>query len=89
PGAETVLGLLINTLPVRAGIEPGEQLVPWLTRLQERQTAAREHEHLPLTEVQAGSGVASGTALFDSVLIFENYPVDTAAWPDGLRLHTV
>ncbi|MFB6596637.1 amino acid adenylation domain-containing protein [Streptomyces diastaticus] len=89
PGAETVLGLLINTLPVRAGIEPGEQLVPWLTRLQERQTAAREHEHLPLTEVQAGSGVASGTALFDSVLIFENYPVDTAARPDGLRLHTV
>ncbi|UYM24359.1 condensation domain-containing protein [Streptomyces albus] len=40
PGAETVLGLLINTLPVRARIEPGEQLVPWLTRLQERQTAA-------------------------------------------------
>ncbi|MFC8924814.1 amino acid adenylation domain-containing protein [Streptomyces albidoflavus] len=89
PGAETVLGLLINTLPVRARIEPGERLVPWLTRLQERQTAAGEHEHLPLTQVRAGSGVASGTALFDSVLIFENYPVDTAARPDGLRLHTV
>ncbi|MFE7610155.1 amino acid adenylation domain-containing protein [Streptomyces celluloflavus] len=90
PGAETILGLLINTLPVRVAVDQGASLVPWLTRLQEQQSAAREHEHLPLTDVQAGSEVASGTGLFDSVLIFENYPVeDQEGRAHGLRLRDV
>ncbi|QHF94982.1 non-ribosomal peptide synthetase [Streptomyces sp. NHF165] len=90
PDAETILGLLINTLPVRVAVDEGARLMPWLTGLQEAQLAAREHEHLPLTEVQAAGAVASGSPLFDSVLIFENYPVDEQEGrPDGLRIRAV
>ncbi|OON72931.1 non-ribosomal peptide synthetase [Streptomyces tsukubensis] len=90
PGAETILGLLINTLPVRVAVPQDASLLPWLNRLQTEQSAAREHEHLPLTDVRAGSEVASGSGLFDSVLIFENYPVeDLEGRADGLRLRDV
>jgi hypothetical protein len=74
PGVESMVGLFINTLPARVAVEPGSELVPWLRRLQERQTAARQYEHSPLAEVQRWSEVPAGTPLFQSLFVFENFP---------------
>ncbi|WP_301128295.1 non-ribosomal peptide synthetase, partial [Streptomyces cacaoi] len=88
PGAEDILGLFINTLPVRVGIDPHKPVAQWLRDLQHQQAEARRHEHLALSDIP--TDLPSGTALFDSLLIFENYPVDTgAAEEHGIRLRDV
>ncbi|MEW5928283.1 MAG: amino acid adenylation domain-containing protein [Gemmatimonadota bacterium] len=79
-GVERMVGLFINTLPVRARLRPGARVGEWLSGLQAEQSEARRFEHAPLVQVQAWSDVPAGQALFESLLIFENYPVD-----DSLR----
>ncbi|HEX8820037.1 MAG TPA: condensation domain-containing protein, partial [Archangium sp.] len=78
PGVEGMVGLFINTLPVRVRLSPDEPLVPWLQRLQGLLLDMRQHEHSPLVKVQRWSEVPAGTPLFDSLVVFENYPVDAA-----------
>ncbi|WCS22933.1 amino acid adenylation domain-containing protein [Methylobacterium sp. NMS14P] len=82
PGAETVLGLFINTLPVIVDLDPARPLGAWLAQVQAVNLGLREHGHLPLAAVQrlagpAGAGTGTG-GLFDSLVVFENYPVDAA-----------
>lgn len=79
PGVERIVGLLINTLPVRVRIDPAEPLAALLTRLQREQTALLAHQHVPLAELQRWTGTGE---LFDTALAFENYPVDAAALAD-------
>ena len=76
PGVESMVGLFINTLPVRATVLPPQPLGAWLRSFQERQAAAREFEHMPLDRIQAGSDIPRGTPLFETVLVFESYPID-------------
>ncbi|MBV8858951.1 MAG: amino acid adenylation domain-containing protein [Acidobacteria bacterium] len=78
-GVEEMIGLFINTLPVRAEVEPRAHLADWLKGLQGRQAELRQYEHSPLVEVQGWSEVPRGTPLFESILIFENYPIDPEA----------
>ncbi|CAO3439353.1 amino acid adenylation domain-containing protein [Azospirillum doebereinerae] len=73
-GVETMVGLFINTLPVRVRIPPGASLSGWLRALQQAQAAARGHEHTPLADIQGWSAVPRGTPLFDSLLVFEDFP---------------
>jgi thioester reductase-like protein/amino acid adenylation domain-containing protein len=75
-GVESMVGLFINTLPIRVRVTPDELLLPWLKNLQAQQTEARQYEYSPLVEIQAWSDVPRGTPLFESILVFENYPVD-------------
>ncbi|WP_137925664.1 non-ribosomal peptide synthase/polyketide synthase, partial [Cupriavidus sp. 2SB] len=87
PGAQTLLGLFINTLPVVAAPKAGQTVGNWLRDLQAHNLASREFEHTPLYDIQRWAGQA-GQALFDSVLVFENYPVDAAlreTLPDNLQ----
>ncbi len=77
PGAENILGLFINTLPVAVRIEPDKPVADWLRELQIANLQMREHEYLPLYDVQRWSGTGSGE-LFDTLVVFENYPVDAA-----------
>ncbi|MRG92278.1 non-ribosomal peptide synthetase, partial [Polyangium spumosum] len=79
PGIERMVGLFINTLPLRARWSGAEGVVEWLERLQAEQADLRAHEATPLYEVQRSSAVGGGRALFDTLLVFENYPVDEAA----------
>jgi amino acid adenylation domain-containing protein len=74
PGVEAMVGLFINTLPLRVKVEPDATLVAWLRRLQERQTVIRQYEHSPLFEVQGWSEAPRGTPLFHSLFVFENFP---------------
>ncbi|CAM3296301.1 amino acid adenylation domain-containing protein [Corallococcus sp. ZKHCc1 1396] len=74
PGAESMVGMFINTLPVRVAVEPDAVLVPWLKQLQATQAEAQAHEHSSLTEVQGWSELPRGQPLFDTLLVFENFP---------------
>jgi amino acid adenylation domain-containing protein/non-ribosomal peptide synthase protein (TIGR01720 family) len=77
-GVESMVGPFINTIPVRVAARPEAQLVPWLKEIQARQVDAREYEYSPLVEVQGWSDVPRGQQLFESVLVFENYPIDSS-----------
>ncbi|MEA2563974.1 MAG: hypothetical protein QOH06_5478 [Acidobacteriota bacterium] len=75
-GSESMVGLFINTLPVRVRIEEREELRTWLRRLQDRLLELRRFEHSPLVQVQKWSGVRHGEPLFQTLVAFENYPRD-------------
>ncbi|MFA1545317.1 amino acid adenylation domain-containing protein, partial [Actinomadura chokoriensis] len=85
-GAEQMVGLFINTLPVRVRLRDAETLMQSLGRLQDEQSALFAHHHLGLGEVQRAAGTGP---LFDTMTVFENYPFDAAlldAAFDGVRL---
>ncbi|WP_406383459.1 amino acid adenylation domain-containing protein [Streptomyces sp. NBC_01618] len=73
PGVDTMVGLFINTLPVRIRFRPEESLVQALTRLQGEQSELLAHQHVRLSDVQQVSGHQE---LFDTTLVYQNYPVD-------------
>ncbi|MFC4344052.1 amino acid adenylation domain-containing protein, partial [Cupriavidus numazuensis] len=90
-GADEMLGLFINTLPVIADCRGGQPLGEWLRTLQAQNLASQEHEQTPLNDIQRWAG-QSARGLFDSIVVFENYPVDAAlsAHGDtGLAFHNV
>ncbi|MGY2334305.1 non-ribosomal peptide synthase/polyketide synthase [Pseudomonas sp. SDO5511_1_S431] len=76
-GVEQQIGLFINTLPVVASPQPEQRLGDWLGQLQAHNVALREQEHTPLFDIQRWAG-QGGEALFDNILVFENYPVSEA-----------
>jgi amino acid adenylation domain-containing protein/non-ribosomal peptide synthase protein (TIGR01720 family) len=78
PGVEDMVGLLINTVPVRARIPSGVTLGDWLRRLQAQLVEARQYEYAPLSRIHGWSGVPRDTPLFESLVVFENYPVEEA-----------
>ncbi|MDT8913030.1 non-ribosomal peptide synthase/polyketide synthase [Amycolatopsis sp. PS_44_ISF1] len=75
PGVDDITGIFINTLPVVVEVDDHAPAAGWLRGLQAAQADSRRFEHLPLTRLQAWSGVEGGVALFDSLVVFENYPV--------------
>lgn len=81
-GVESMVGVFINTLPVRVRVPAAGPLDSWLRGLQGDLAAARRFEHTPLAEVQRWSGVPRGGRLFESLLVFQNTPAGTV---DGGR----
>ncbi|MCX4657950.1 amino acid adenylation domain-containing protein [Streptomyces uncialis] len=77
--AGTIIGLLVNTLPVRVRVDERAGLLHWLHRLQDRQVEARRHDTLPLSELPATDGTGRGTGLFSTAVAFDNIPHDPAA----------
>ncbi|MER5622089.1 amino acid adenylation domain-containing protein [Streptosporangium sp. NPDC002544] len=75
PGAERMIGLFINTLPVRVRLHPAETLAGLLERLQAEQSELFAHHHLGLSDIQRACGLGQ---LFDTMTVLENYPLDTA-----------
>ena len=73
-GVESMIGLFINTLPVRVRVTPEESLLSWLKRLQQQQVETRQYEFSPLVQIQQWSDVPRGLPLFESILAFENFP---------------
>ncbi|MHC5598560.1 MAG: amino acid adenylation domain-containing protein, partial [Nostoc sp.] len=78
-GVESMVGLFINTLPVRVQISDDTQLLSLLKDLQTQQVESEQFSYSSLVEIQALSDVPKGTSLFESIVVFENYPVDSAA----------
>ncbi|MCF5573322.1 non-ribosomal peptide synthetase [Pseudomonas syringae] len=85
PGVEEQLGLFINTLPVIASPRPEQTVSDWVQQVQTKNIALREHEHTALYSIQRLAR-HSGEALFDTILVFENYPMSEALQraPEGL-----
>ncbi|MBV7698373.1 condensation domain-containing protein, partial [Streptomyces sp. TRM70350] len=79
PGAERMVGMFANALPVRLRTAPGEPLSAALHRLQDQHAELMPHQHLGLAAVQS---LAEPAELFDTMVIFENYPLD----PDTLQV---
>ena len=77
PGVEQQIGLFINTLPVVASPDAQLTVGEWLQQVQDLNLALREHEQTPLYEIQRWAGLGAG-GLFDSLLVFENYPMAEA-----------
>ncbi|MBI8016921.1 amino acid adenylation domain-containing protein, partial [Pseudomonas aeruginosa] len=77
PGIEAQIGLFINTLPVITAPQPQQSVADYLQGMQALNLALREHEHTPLYDIQRWAG-HGGEALFDSILVFENFPVAEA-----------
>ncbi len=75
-GAESMVGLLINTVPVRATITAATTIAELLDQLQAAHNRTLEHQHLPLPEIHRLTG---HDQLFDTLFVYENYPVDTTA----------
>ncbi|MEW1635333.1 amino acid adenylation domain-containing protein [Streptomyces sp. NPDC093801] len=75
PGVADIVGLCINTVPVRVRIDPTETLAALFERLQDEQARLIDHHHLGLVEIQRLAGAGE---LFDSCVAFQNYPVDAA-----------
>jgi hypothetical protein len=76
PDVESVVGMLVNTVPVRVRTDRAETLAALYTRLQEEQSRLVAHHHLGLTEIQTLVDIDG--ELFDTLVVFENYPVDRA-----------
>ncbi|MEA2566237.1 MAG: hypothetical protein QOD49_1414, partial [Actinomycetota bacterium] len=79
PGVEDMVGMFINTIPTRVGIDKDLGVRSWLHELQLGQVESRRFDFVSLAELQSWSDVGGGTNLFHSVVAFENYPVDGAA----------
>ncbi|GAA1229138.1 hypothetical protein GCM10009676_09530 [Prauserella halophila] len=79
PGVETMVGLFINTIPVRMRLDPAATIHDVLTELSRTQGEVIDHQHTRLSDIAA---VAGAGELFDTLVVFENYPLD----PDALEL---
>jgi amino acid adenylation domain-containing protein len=77
-GANAMIGLFINTVPVRVKIRPEATLTGWLKELRRQHVAVRAFEHTPLVSIAGWSGMTGGTRLFDSIVVFENHSLDAA-----------
>ena len=84
PGVERAVGLYINTLPLRGEVEEDKEIVRWLQAIQTSQLQSREHQYAPLNDLQRWVGVRGD--LFDSLLVFENYPVSKTLTNQSWRL---
>ncbi|GAA4812204.1 hypothetical protein GCM10023220_49340 [Streptomyces ziwulingensis] len=84
PGIESMVGMFINTVPVRVTADPAAELVPWLRALQNARIEAQPHDHVPLTALRSFGEVPADTNLFDSIVVFENYPIAPALAAHGV-----
>ena len=78
PNVENIVGLFINTLPLRISLDDDTTIAPLLQRMQEDQVDLRRFEFTPLVDIHRYSEVPGDQSLFESILVFENYPVGDA-----------
>ncbi|HEX7733566.1 MAG TPA: amino acid adenylation domain-containing protein [Ktedonobacteraceae bacterium] len=88
PEVEAMIGMFINTLPVRIQVPASVPLLSWLQQLQIQQAEMRQYEYSSLVKVQGWSEAPRDTPLFESIVVFENYPVNDALQkrPGGLEI---
>ncbi|MEM9087124.1 MAG: amino acid adenylation domain-containing protein [Cyanobacteria bacterium P01_F01_bin.53] len=84
-GVSAMVGLFINTVPLRAQLSPTDPLLPWLQELQQAQRDRETYSYSLLADVQSWSDIPSGAPLFESLLVFENYPISIEAATSSLE----
>jgi amino acid adenylation domain-containing protein/non-ribosomal peptide synthase protein (TIGR01720 family) len=83
PGVETIVGLFLNTLPLRVEVSPEASLLTWFKQLQTEQIETRQYEYSALSQIQRWSEIFPGLPLFESIVVFNNFPLDQARWKLG------
>jgi surfactin family lipopeptide synthetase C len=76
-GVDSIVGLLINTIPIRVKVTAKTELLSWLKHLQTKAVEQEQYAYYSLAEIQRLSNIPSGVSLFESLLVFENYPLDS------------
>ncbi|HEX7182278.1 MAG TPA: amino acid adenylation domain-containing protein [Thermoanaerobaculia bacterium] len=84
PGIERMCGLFINTLPLRVAVDEDVAVDLWLQGVQGNIVEIRQLAHSSLTEIQASSEVPPGQALFEAIVVVENYPFSEALMKEWL-----
>ncbi|HEX5658178.1 MAG TPA: condensation domain-containing protein, partial [Polyangiales bacterium] len=82
-GVDAMVGLFINTLPLRVRTDGHQPLVPWLRALLAQNLELRQFEHTPLVDIQRYSAIERGQELFESLFVFENAPIDPSLQNGG------
>jgi amino acid adenylation domain-containing protein len=82
-GAESMVGLFMNNLPLRVRLPSGRPLLSYLKEIREQQVSLRAHEHTPLAKIYEWVGQPSGRQLFESFVLFDNVFVNTALQAQG------
>jgi alpha-ketoglutarate-dependent taurine dioxygenase len=77
-GVESIVGVFINNLPIRVKLLPELPLWRWLKEIQAQHVAIRQHQHISLIHIKEWSDLPRGASLFESLLVFDNYPVNQA-----------
>src|SRR5437660_1358709 len=75
---EALVGLFINTLPVRIQVADDARLETWLQQMQAHQAEINAYAYTPLWQIRRWSQVEGQQPLFQSLFVFENYPVDVS-----------
>jgi len=83
PGIEAMVGMFINALPVHTTVPVDQPVWPWLSAFQHAQLGRQDYEWLPLVQIRDCAELAAGEPLFETALVFENYPLDPAGWRWG------
>ncbi len=86
-GSEKIVGLLINTLPMRVRISPDAILLKWLKDIRYENDLLQKHVHSDLMQVHSWSEIPKETPLFDHIVIFENFSLHSALRSQGGRWH--
>ncbi|MBD2776522.1 non-ribosomal peptide synthetase [Iningainema tapete] len=87
-GVESMVGLFINTLPARVKIPDTTDLLSWLQLLQQEYLEREQYSYTPLVDIQGVSEIQRNQPLFESIVVFENYPVNATLQqlPGNLRI---
>jgi amino acid adenylation domain-containing protein/non-ribosomal peptide synthase protein (TIGR01720 family) len=89
-GVESMVGMFINTVPTRVRVHKEQDVISWLRELQTEQSESRRFDFVSLAQIQNWNELPGGVGLFDSVVVFENYPFNAGAAGDaGLRVEDV
>jgi amino acid adenylation domain-containing protein/non-ribosomal peptide synthase protein (TIGR01720 family) len=87
---ETIVGPFINTLPLRVAVPTNARLLPWLRGIQERQAELAHYDSISLSQVVGWAKLEPVSPLFETILRFQNYPLDSSLWRrDGLEIRDI
>ena len=82
PGIEDMIGLFINTLPVRMDLSPKTTVLDYLAFLQKDIQELNEHGYVPLVDLLKWSSY--GSDLFNVLFVYENYPIDESTYKESV-----
>jgi non-ribosomal peptide synthetase component F len=82
-GIEDMVGLFINTIPLRIDTYPCETMFNVVSQVDHILQEREEFEHTPLVDIGIYSNLDSSGTLFDTILVIENYPLDNRLVPEG------
>jgi amino acid adenylation domain-containing protein len=75
PEADRMIGLFINTLPVRVRLPEELPIGDWLKSLHRQLAEMRQYEYSSLVDIQGWSQVPRSQPLFETLVVYENYPI--------------